>query len=301
MTLLQRLKRLAKDPPAEFAFEISCEGLAWAETERPAEAQMLPLAEGTLQINPAKPNFTDPATLSQTLNQAVPLEPRPHQRLAVLALPDYCGRVAVLDFDSFPALAEEQIALARFRIKRTVPFEIEDALVACYPQPRRDGSKKLDVVTVAISREIAAQYLSPFRAAGFQCGLVTVSGLAALALDDGCADAPLQWIQVKRAGRVLTVCLVDRGTLRMFRCVELDHATLNEMLEVLAPTMAYAEDEFGARPARLRLCGFPAQDRDGDILGAELGLEVERVRSPFGAPGAANAGLFGLLTTLEVN
>ena len=301
MTLLQRLRRLAKDPPPEYAFEISCEGLAWAETERPEEARVLPLPEGTLQINPGKPNFTDGATLVQALNQAVPLEPRPHQRLAVLALPDYCGRVAVLDFDSFPALAEEQIALARFRVKRTVPFEIEDALVACYPQPRKAGSKKIDVVTVAISREIAAQYLSPFRAAGFQCGLITVSGLAALALDDACPDTPPQWIQVKRAGRVLTVCLVDRGTLRMFRCVELDHATLDEMLEVLAPTMAYAEDEFGTRPARLRLCGFAAQDRDGDILGAELGLQVERVRSPFGAPGAGSAGLFGLLTTLEVN
>ena len=125
---------------------------------------------------------------------------------------------------------------------------------------------------MAISREIATQYLTPFRSAGFQCGLITISGLAALSLDDACPEAPPQWIQVKRAGRVLSVCLVDRGTLRMFRCVELDHATVEEMIEVLAPTIAYAEDEFGARPARLRLCGFPAQERDGDRLGAELEL-----------------------------
>jgi len=151
------------------------------------------------------------------------------------------------------------------------------------------------------SREIAAQYLSPFRSAGFQCGLITISGLAALSLDDACPDAPPQWVQVKRAGRVLSICLVDRGTLRMFRCVELDHATVEEMIEVLAPTLAYAEDEFGARPARLRLCGFPARDRDGDILGAELGLPVERIRSLAGAPGAATAGLLGVLSTMEVN
>jgi type IV pilus assembly protein PilM len=301
MTLLQKLKRLAKDPPPQFAFEVSCEGLAWAETERPEEAVVVPWPDGALQINPVNPNFTDGGWLAQALSQSLPPAPKPHQRLAVLVLPDYCGRVAVLDFDSFPVLAEEQIALARFRIKRTVPFEIEDALVACYPQPRRSGSKKIDVVAVAISREIATQYLSPFRSAGFQCGLITISGLAALALDDACPDAPPQWIQVKRAGRVLSVCLVDRGTLRMFRCVELDHATVEEMIEVLAPTIAYAEDEFGARPARLRLCGFPAQDRDGDRLGAELDLPVERIRSPFGAPGAATAGLFGLLSTMEVN
>ena len=301
MTLLQKLKRLTKDPPPKYAFEISGDGLAWVETEGPAEAVLVPAPEGALQINPVKPNFIDAGWLKQALHQAVPPAPKPHPRLAVLVLPDYCGRVAVLDFDSFPAVEEEQVALARFRIKRTVPFEIDEALVACHPQPRKDGSKKIDVVTVAICREIANEYLAPFRLAGFQCGLITISGLAALALEDTNTEAPQQWIQVKRAGRVLTVCLVDRGILRMFRCVELDHASVDEMLEVLAPTIAYAEDEFEARPALLRLCGFPAQDRDGDLLGGELKLPVERVNSPHGAPSTSTAGLLGVLSTMEVN
>ena len=301
MTLLQRFKRLTKDPPPRFAFEISGDGLAWAETAQPAGATVVPAPEGALQINPVKPNFNDAGWLKQALAQAVPPPLKPHPRLAVLVLPDYCGRVAVLDFDSFPTAEEEQVALARFRIKRTVPFEIDEALVACYPQPRKNGSKKIDVVTVAVSREISNEYLAPFRLAGFQCGLITISGLAALALDDTNAEAPQQWIQVKRAGRVLTVCLVDRGTLRMFRCVELDHASVDEMLEVLAPSIAYAEDEFAARPALLRLCGFPAQDRDGDILGGELSLPVERVHSPYGTPSTATAGLLGVLSTMEMN
>jgi len=301
MTLRQRIKRLTKDPPPKFAFEISGEGLAWAETAQPAGAAVVPAPEGVLQVNPVKPNFSDAGWLKQALNQAVPPPPKPHPRQAVLVLPDYCGRVSVLDFDSFPAAEEEQVALARFRVKRTVPFEIDEALVACYPQSRKNGSKKIDVVTVAISREISNEYLAPFRAAGFQCGLITISGLAALALDDTTPEAPQQWLQVKRAGRVLSVCLVDRGTLRLFRCVELDHASIDEMIEVLAPTMAYAEDEFGERPALLRLCGFPAQDRDGDILGGELKMPVERVHSPYGAPNTATAGLLGVLSTMEVN
>jgi type IV pilus assembly protein PilM len=215
-------------------------------------------------------------------------------------LPDYCARVAVLDFDSFPAVPEEQIALARFRIKRTVPFDIEGALIACQPQPRRDGGKAVDVVTVAISNEIAAQYLQPFRAAGFQCGVITVSGIAALALRDPVAEHPQRWLQVKRAGRVLTVCLLDRGDLRMFRSVELDHATVDEMMEVLAPTLAYAEDEFGGAPQLLRLCGFAAQDNSGETLAAELGLPVCRVSSPLAAAGEHNSGLLGMLADMEV-
>jgi hypothetical protein len=185
-------------------------------------------------------------------------------------------------------------------MKRTVPFDIDDAVVACHPQPQRAGSKGLDVVAVAIGREIASQYTVPFRNAGFQCGLITLSGLAALALDDANPDASAQWIQVKLAGRALTVCLMENDALRMFRCVELDHATVDEMVEVLAPTLAYAEDELGERPTRLRVCGFGSREKDGEALGAELNMALERVSSPLATLGASNAGLLGLLTTTEV-
>jgi type IV pilus assembly protein PilM len=301
MQLLDGIKRVVKDPPPEFAFEISSEGLAWAETARPSETHLHKFPDGILSVNPVKPNFSDAAALTQALRECLPPPPgRPATRLAVLVLPDYCSRTTVLDFDSFPPAVEEQVALARFRVKRTVPFEIEDALIACYPQPRKNGSKGLDVVTVAIGREIASQYTVPFHNAGFQCGLITLSGLAALSLDDANPDAPAQWIQVKLAGRVLTVCLVDRGALRMFRSVELDHATVGEMVEILAPTLAYAEDELGERPSSLRLCGFGTDDEAGEKLGAELNLTVQSVLSPLGTLGASNAGLLGMLATTEV-
>jgi len=38
-----------------------------------------------------------------------------------LILPDYCIRLAILDFDEFPSGPEEQLALIRFRLKRSVP------------------------------------------------------------------------------------------------------------------------------------------------------------------------------------
>lgn len=297
---MEGIKRVVKDPPPEFAFEISSEGLAWAETANPSETNLYEFPDGVLHVNPVKPNFSDSAALAFALQKCLPPPARATTRLAVLVLPDYCSRTTVLDFDSFPPLAEEQIALARFRVKRTVPFEIEDALIACYPQPRKNGAKGLDVVTVAIGREIASQYTVPFRNAGFQCGLITLSGLAALSLDDANPESPQQWIQVKLAGRALSVCLVDRGALRMFRCVEIDTATVGEMVEILAPTLAYAEDELGERPSCLRLCGFADLDKEGDALGAELGLAVERVHSPLGTLGARNAGLLGMLATTEV-
>ena len=99
---------------------------------------------------------------------------------------------------------------------------------------------------------------------------------------------------------VLTVCLVDHSALRMFRSIEIDQASSAEMVEVLAPTLAYAEDELGERPSLLRLCGFENHAQVGEELGAELGLSIERVHSPLGTIGASNAGLLGMLATTEV-
>ncbi len=51
-----------------------------------------------------------------------------------LILPDFSARIAVLDFDNFPSDAKEQAALVRFRLKRSVPFDVESAAVSYWPQ-----------------------------------------------------------------------------------------------------------------------------------------------------------------------
>ena len=58
-----------------------------------------------------------------------------------LILPDYCARVAVLDFDTFPSDPAEQLALVRFRIKKSVPFDVDSAIVSYVEQPRPGNSQ----------------------------------------------------------------------------------------------------------------------------------------------------------------
>src|SRR5581483_3111679 len=97
-----------------------------------------------------------------------------------LILPDYATRIAVLDFDTFPSDPKEQAALIRFRLKRTVPFDVEAAALSFHAQPA--SHKKIDVIGVLAPLEIVARYEAPFRAAGLSPGLVTASSLAALEL-----------------------------------------------------------------------------------------------------------------------
>ena len=91
--------------------------------------------------------------------------------------------MAVLDFDNFPSDAKEQLALIRFRLRKSVPFDVESAAISYFVQPAE--GKKFDVVVVVAPLEVVSRYEAPFRAAGMNPGLVTTSSLAALNLDRG--------------------------------------------------------------------------------------------------------------------
>ena len=52
------------------------------------------------------------------------------QQTAALVIPDYAVRMAILDFEAFPSGEEERGALIRFRLRKSVPFHIEEAQVA---------------------------------------------------------------------------------------------------------------------------------------------------------------------------
>lgn len=300
MPLLSKLKALVTDPPPEYVFEISEQGIACARPDQPAAIQWRALPPGVIEANPLRDNVLSPGQFAEAIAALVPRNGSRGMKRAALILPDYSARIAVLDFDTFPGDPQEQLALARFRVKRAVPFDIESAVVACHAQPR-PNEKKVDVTVGVVKSEVAAHYEAPFRAAGIHCGFVTISALQALPLAPEAelpGNAPV--IQAKLSGRVLAVSLLDGSSLRMFRCVELPSLDEREIFDILIPTLAFAEDELASRPAALLLCGFSAAPRDGlEEWSRALGLPVHPVRSRLAAVNATNAGLLGYLESLE--
>ena len=124
---------------------------------------------------------------------------------AVLILPDFCARVAVLEFDAFPTDPKEQMSLVRFRMKRSVPFDVESAAVSFHPQGVE--GKGDEVVVVAAALEIIARYEAPFRAAGLHPGIVTTSAIAMVNLE----RRPDITVIARMSGRVLTVIVLQAG------------------------------------------------------------------------------------------
>jgi type IV pilus assembly protein PilM len=254
------------------------------------------LAERGLTASPAAPNLLKPQLYREAL---ATFSPKPLKRTAAaLVIPDYAVRMAILDFEEFPPGEEERLALIRFRLRKTVPFHIDEAQLAYAIQIEQP--RQVEVLAVTIARPILDEYESIFADAGYRVGLVTPSSIAALRL---CTNAEKSLaLLAKAAGSSLSVFLLEQGRVRLVRCLDLSSADgdlesgEHVMLPFLQQTLAYAEDQIGQPVGRLLLCGFGAEtERFGKLAQREFQLPFAQVRSKFGTASQENAGLLGLL------
>src|SRR5689334_11248908 len=132
--MLEALKSLIQEPPPAIAFEISEAGIAVARIGSRTELDFHPLKPGCLCISPLKENVVDPDEFVMAVRAVASAQNR-KRKDAALILPDYCTRIAVLDFDNFPSDPKEQAPLVRFRVKRSVPFDVDSAALSYYAQP----------------------------------------------------------------------------------------------------------------------------------------------------------------------
>ncbi len=293
--ILDKLKSVLQDPPPAMAFEISHAGIAAARIGHKAELEWQPLKPGTLSVSPLKENVIDPDDFTTAVRSLANTQTSRKRKDVALILPDYCTRIAVLDFDNFPSDAKEQASLVRFRLKRSVPFDVESAAVSYWAQP--GPNHKVDALVVMAPLEIIARYEAPFRAAGMLPGLVTTSCIAALEL----APEGGLHVMAKLSGHVLTVLVRDKHVIKLVRCLELPSGGLDDVASVLLPTFVYIEDNLGARAGKLILCGFGDRTNDAQQRFGELGVEVEPLRSALGMPGESDAGLLGYLRSIARN
>lgn len=280
MSALSSLTSILRDPPPEFVFEISADGIAMSRTRPPASVQYQALAPGILVPSPVRDNVTDADALAAAVAKLVPSTSGRGRRNAALILPDNSLRLAVLDFESLPAKEDERQTLLRFRMRKTLPFDVDEAAFSYYVQA---GNK---VIIAVAPVEVIARYEAPFRAAGLHPGLVTSSSLAMMEL----LPAKGSILVAHRSPGALTVLALRDGILTLARTLELGEKS--DISDDLYPTLIYLEDQTGARPDKLILIGQVA-DLSAEQLGEELAIPTESINEP-------NPGLAGYLKSLAL-
>jgi type IV pilus assembly protein PilM len=300
------LERWIADPPPAWVVEFSEQGIFRAASASPADLRFEALPTGALTASPVENNLRDYDQVQQALSaipfhetsqSGSPLGGREAQ-VAVL-LPDYSVRTSILDFEDFPARREEQEPLVRFRLRKIVPYDLETAQLAFQYFPKAHGAggapAGVTVVATTCPLHILAEYEALLRQRRCHPGFISSSALAALSL------LPSDDVSVlaKLSGDVMTAAVSQKGILRLIRTVELLEVSWDELLNLLQPMFAMAEDQLGTRGERLWLCGFP-EDTAALVrnLEKEFGIPTAELTSRFGTPQAHNAGALGYIQGL---
>ena len=210
------------------AVEIRAEGVVAARADNATGPLMAvsraPLNEGALVPGLKAGNVVGRAALVAAVRQALDeIAGRGSGRDAGLGrdvtvvVPDAAVRVLLLDFDQLPSKAVEALPVVRFRLKKLLPFEVDDAVVSY--QVMSNEKDLVRVVAVAMPSEVVDEYEGVVTAAGYLPGAVLPSTLAALACLDEVRDAAL----VVNAGRrQVTTAIVKAGVLLLHRTLDWD-------------------------------------------------------------------------------
>lgn len=189
-----------------------------------------------------------------------------------VVIPDDSARIAFLAAESLPAGNEERETFIRWKLKKTVPFDIDAAQIAykVIGSHTSNGAAGIDIMVAVSPRAIVTEYENLFEKLDLHAGFIIPSTLAALNLYQPPAGDS---IYVKVAPDATTTTIFRDGVPRFYRRVgEVS------LYDAVYPTILYYQDKLGGTASvSLCVCGY---DRDLDAqlrdLAQRLGVVVKR-------------------------
>jgi type IV pilus assembly protein PilM len=238
------------------ALEISAERVAaarWTRTGSLDGFAIEALPPGAIVPSAVEANIASPAAVKTAVSNAA-TRLRARDEDVALILPDPVVRVFVQHFDQFPRSPQEAIPMLRWKLKKSVPFEVDETLISYMRQAPREGG--VDVVTALGRLRIVREYEALAEGAGLHPGVVLSSSLAAVSLlDDRNAT-----LLARVAGPALTTAIVRDGVLCGYRCTELpahgNSLTPQMLLEEIFPVAAYYQDTWQEGIQSVRVAGL---------------------------------------------
>jgi type IV pilus assembly protein PilM len=234
--------------------------------------RMLP--PGAMSPNLTGANIVNRAAVRTAVQEAMAvLDTRARDVIAVL--PDAACRLVLLDFDTLPEKREDVEAVVRFRLKKSLPFDVERARVSWQAQEAGDKLNLLAAVTLTIVLE---EYESVLREAGFNPGFVVPSMLAAL----GQVDASVPTLVIKVDPLTTGLAIVNRDGVLLTRT--LDHPADGspeglQLAEDIYPSLVYFQDTYGTQVERILVSGLGAPDELNSALSQTAGLRAQELVS----------------------
>jgi type IV pilus assembly protein PilM len=267
------------------ACEITSDGVAAARADDKygaiAGIHNVKLAAGVLAPALTTENVQDADALTEAIAKALSsVGGRGQEVIAVL--PDSAVRTTVLDFDSLPEKRQEAETAVRFRLRKSLPFDIDKAAVSFDAQKTAKG---LRVAASIVMQSVLEEYESAFRAAGSSPGVVMPSSLAAL----GALNETRAAIMLKVCRDSTAVAATSDGHLLLYRILEGagPAPTAERLADDIYPSLVYFQDSYGVQVEQLLVSGVEDFKQISPALEEQTGVRVRELI----APGVAAEGL----------
>jgi type IV pilus assembly protein PilM len=259
--------------------EVTPQGVAAARAAGKAGAigaiQSCGLGAGVLTPTLTSQNVQDAKALSNAIAQALTAVGGRGQEV-IAVLPDSAVRVTLLDFDSMPERRQEADATVRFRLRKSLPFDIEKAALSFDVQRTPQGVR---VAAAIVLHSVLEEYESAFRAAGCSPGVVMPSSLGAL----GAVNEPRPTMLLKVGQDATTVAVASDGQLLLFRILEgAGNVAIGarQLADDIYPSLVYFQDNYGMSVETLLVCGIQGLAEISAALEEQTGVKVRELIEP---------------------
>ena len=230
------------------------------------------LAPGMVVPDLTESNLRDGSAVRQAVQSALE-NVGGRGRDVVAVLPDTAVRVVLLDFETLPDKPDEAEAVVRFRLKKSLPFSVDEARISYHAQTAPTGVR---LVAAVVLNKVLEEYESVFRDAGYSPGVVMPSMLAAL----GAAGADRPTLVVKVDARTISIAILDQEQLLLFRTLEnVRGVTIGaeQLAEEVYPSVVFFQDTYSLNIARIYIAGLPEAGGAAAALKAQTGAQVEEL------------------------
>jgi type IV pilus assembly protein PilM len=231
------------------------------------------LAPGTVVPDLMEPNLRNAPALRQAIESALTGVGSGRSRDVIAILPDTAVRVVLLDFETLPTQREEAEAVVRFRLKKSLPFDPDEARISYHAQP---AGKALQVVAAVVLKNVLEEYESAFRDAGYSPGVVLPSMLGAL----GAADADRPTLVVKVDAKTIGIAILDQENLLLIRTLENtrgSNITGEQLSEEIYPSVVFFQDTYNLNIERIYVAGLADTAAAAAALKSLSGAQVEEL------------------------
>jgi type IV pilus assembly protein PilM len=191
----------------------------------------------------------------------------------VAVVPDAAVRVVLLDFETLPSGHEEAEGVVRFRLRKSLPFDVDKAKVSYQAETSGAGVR---VVAAVALKNVVEDYEAAFREAGFSPGVVLPSMLAAL----GAAPADRPTLVVKVDAHTTSIAILDHGQLLLFRTLENARGVTvggDQLAEDIYPSVVFFQDTYNTNIEQIFVAGISDVAGAAPALQAQTGAEVREL------------------------